>query len=392
MGDEREQASSEGSSRSEDPAGIPTTVATATDSAAPRSRRGFLRRHWVLTALGVVLLLVVGSAAGYLFWARQQIAEIPRFHLDRPEEPTAGQDTAAAGGREAMNILLLGADHGSDGVSVADDLEDGEWTPGMHLSDTMILVHLPKDRKSATMMSIPRDSWVTIPGYEENNGHAKINAAFSEGGPSLAVETVEKLTKTHIDHVAIIDWKGFRDLTSALGGVSVYIPTTVYDVKQDKTWEEGWTDLEGEEALQYVRTRYGLPGGDFDRIQRQQNFMRALMKELLSSSTTQNPIKFSKVLSSVSGYLTVDDGWDTDELIDLAWQLRDVRSGDIAFFTAPFGGFATKPYPGLPDGQSVVLLDKPQLRELIEAIMDDDVDRYLADHPNEKLPNERSID
>lgn len=386
MSDEREQASSDSSSADDSPADASTT---STDVAAPETKtRSFLRRHWILTALGVVLLLIAGSAAGYLYWARQQIAEIPRFHLERPEVPSGDEEGLVEGERGAMNILLLGADHGGEGVSVAEDLEDGEWTPGMHLSDTMILVHLPKDRSSASMMSIPRDSWVNIPGH----GPDKINAAFSVGGPSMAVEAVQKLTKVRIDHVAIIDWKGFRDLTTALGGVSVYIPATVYDEKQDKTWEEGWTDLEGEEALQYVRMRYGLPGGDFDRIQRQQNFMRALMKELLSSSTTQNPIKFSKVLSSVSGYLTVDDDWDTDEIIDLAWQMSNVRSNDISFFTAPLGSYATKPYPGLTDGLSVVLLDKPQLRELVDAMMDEDIDRYLAEYPDEKLPNEQSID
>jgi len=384
MSDEREQPSADATPGDDSP----DASTTSTDAAGPKKPRGFFRRHWILTALGVVLLLIAGSAAGYLYWARQQIAEIPRFHLERPDEPSGADEELVEGERGAMNILLLGADHGGDGISVAEDLEDGEWTPGMHLSDTMILVHLPKDRSSASMMSIPRDSWVDIPGH----GPDKINAAFSVGGPSMAVEAVQKLTKVRIDHVAIIDWKGFRDLTTALGGVSVYIPATVYDEKQDKTWEEGWTDLEGEEALQYVRTRYGLPGGDFDRIQRQQNFMRALMKELLSSSTTQNPIKFSKVLSSVSGYLTVDDDWDTDEIIDLAWQMRDVRSSDIAFFTAPFGSFATKPYPGLPDGLSVVMLDKPQMRELIDAMMDDDIDRYLEQYPDAKLPNEQSID
>jgi LCP family protein required for cell wall assembly len=393
MSDEREpspgSSSKPGGTSGPDREGTPPATSD-TDTARPK-RRSFVRRHWVLTSLAVVLLLVVGTAGGYLYWARQQVAEIPTFALERPEDPVV-QPSVDEEGREDLNVLLLGADHGAEGESVAEDLEDGEWTPGVHLSDTLILLHIPKDRKSASMMSIPRDSWVKIPGYEMNNGRAKINAAFSEGGPSMAVQAVELLTKVPIDHVAIIDWKGFRDLTSALGGVRVYIPETVYDVKQDVTWEEGWVDLEGDLALKYVRTRYGLDGGDLDRIQRQQNFMRALMKELLSSSTTHNPLKFSKVLSSLAGYLTIDDDWDTDELIDLAWQMRNVRSNDVEFFTAPFGSFATKPYPGLPEGQSVVLLDKPQMRALVDAMMDDDTDRYLADYPDERLPDDTSID
>ena len=245
-----------------------------------------------MTALAVVMLIILATAGSYLYWANKQIAEIPRFKIGREEDPELDHNED----EQALNILLLGVDNGGAKLSVAEDLEDGEWTPGMHNSDTMILLHIPKNRKSASMVSIPRDSWVKVDGYPENNGRAKVNAAFSYGGPELALTTVEELTDVRIDHVAIIDWAGFKDLTSALGGVRVYIPASFYDSSQNKQWDEGWINLEGEEALQYVRTRHGLANGDFDRIARQQNFMRALMKALLSSSTTRNPVKFTKVL------------------------------------------------------------------------------------------------
>jgi len=106
--------------------------------------------------------------------------------------------------------------------------------------------------------------------------------------------------------VAIIDWVGFRDLTSALGGVRVYIPETFYDDSQRITWKKGWHTFEDDEALAYVRTRHGLANGDFDRIKRQQNFMRATMSKLLSGSTTHNPLKITKVVGVVTKYLTVD--------------------------------------------------------------------------------------
>ena len=130
-----------------------------------------------------------------------------------------------------------------------------------------------------------------IDGYPYTNGYGKINAAFAYGGPSLARQTVEQLTGIHIDHLAIIDWAGFKDLTTALGGIRVYIPETFYDDSQRITWEKGWHDFEGQEALAYVRTRHGLENGDFDRIERQQNFLRATMGKLLSGGTTRNPIK-----------------------------------------------------------------------------------------------------
>jgi LCP family protein required for cell wall assembly len=359
----------------------------ATTTPPPMKRRGFIRRHWILTSLAVVLLLIVGTAGGYLYWANQQIAEIPRFELNRAENPKIDHKE----GKEDLNILLLGVDNGGAKLSVAEDLEDGEWTPDMHNSDTMILLHIPEDRKSASMVSIPRDSWVKIDGYPENNGRAKINAAFSYGGPALALTTVEELTKVSIDHVAIIDWAGFKDLTTALGGVDVYIPETFYDDSQKITWPAGWNSLEGQKALQYVRTRHGLANGDFDRIARQQNFMRALMKSLLSSSTTTNPVKFTKVLSSVSNYLTVDDTWDTDEIRNLAWSMRGVRSNDITFFTAPVGGAAKRPSSLNPSGQDVLLLDKRDFKQMIKAMVDDKTDAYLADHPDSGLPGEKSV-
>jgi LCP family protein required for cell wall assembly len=235
------------------------------------------------------------------------------------------------------------------------------------------------------MVSIPRDTWVHIDGYPYGNHHAKINAAFSYGGPELAYKTVQQFTGLTIDHVAVIDWVGFRELTEALGGVRIYIPETFTDYKQDVTWEKGWHTLEGSDALKYVRTRHGLANGDFDRMARQQNFLRAIMAKMLSSSTTHNPLRFSKVLASLSSYLTIDSTWDNDELRSLAWSLRNLHAGDVDFFTAPFGSYATI------DGQSVVRLDMPQFRFLMRSIDDDHVEKYVARYPGNHLASQTNI-
>lgn len=250
----------------------------------------------------------------------------------------------------------------------------------------MMIAHVPADRKSVQLVSIPRDSWVKIDGYPYGSGHAKINAAFSYGGPKLALQTVEQLTDITIDHVAIIDWVGFRDLTSALGGVRVYIPKTCYDDSQKITWKQGWHTFEGEEALAYVRTRHGLANGDFDRIKRQQNFMRATMSELLSGSTTYNPITITKVVGVVTDYLIVDETWDNDEIRSLALSLRNVRTEDVSFLTAPLGRYDTS-----SDGQSIVRLAPRQSNDLFEAVKDDDIDNYLAKYPQEKLSSPTSV-
>src|SRR5690606_23003800 len=109
-------------------------------------------------------------------------------------------------------------------------------------SDTMMVIHVPADRKSIGLVSIPRDSWVQVPGH----GPAKINAAFAWGGPALAVETVENLTDVRIDHVGVIDWEGFKRITDTLGGVTITIPETVTDPYRKRTWHAGTQKMDGE--------------------------------------------------------------------------------------------------------------------------------------------------
>ncbi len=345
--------------------------------------KSFIGRHRILVSLGVVLMLLAGTAGGWLWYLNHQLANLQ--HVDAGIEEDPEKDGNEGG--KPLNILLLGADNGNgSGESVAEDLEDGEWTKFAHRSDTMMIVHIPADRKSVQLVSIPRDTWAHINGYPYADEHAKINAAFAYGGPKLARETVEELSGITIDHLAIIDWVGFKDLTSALGGIKVYIPETFYDDSQKITWEKGWHTFEGMEALAYVRTRHGLENGDFDRIARQQNFMRATMGELLSGGTTHNPLKLTKVLGVITNYLTVDNSWDDSEIRDLALSLRDIHAKDVEFLTAPLGKYDTS-----SDGQSIVRLAKTKSEALFKAVMDDDVASYLARYPKEALDDDKTI-
>jgi LCP family protein required for cell wall assembly len=369
------------SSAAQDPAnGTPKEPGDATAA----KKRSWVWRHKVMTALGLVLVLVAGCSGGYWWWADRQLSSIPRvdLHIDTPKAKDHHE------GNHPLNILLLGADHGNVGRSVAEDLKDDTWTPGLHRSDTIMVMHIPADRRSVQLLSIPRDTWVPIDGYPADDGHGKINAAFSYGGPELAYKTVEQLTGLTIDHVAIIDWAGFRDLTDALGGVRIYIPETFYDSSQRIEWTKGWSTLEGERALQYVRTRHDIPGAkqdDFGRMARQQNFLRAVMGKLLSSSTTRNPVRFSRVLASLASYLTLDSSWDNDEIRSLAWSLRNLHTEDVHFFTAPFGSY------DVVDGQDVVRLDTPQLRFLVRSISSGHVARYVAHHPDNQLAGQTQV-
>ncbi len=364
------------------------TTSDVTDAATGRHKRriSVFVQHKVLTAIAAVMLVIVGSAGGYAYWLNSQLGNIDRVEMgiQQPPEGTPPEN------ERALNILLLGADNGDTQTpTVAEDLEDGEWTPFLHRSDTVMLVHIPADRDGVQLISIPRDTWVKIEGYPYDNGRGKLNAAFGYGGPSLARQTVEDLTGIRVDHMAVIDWKGFKDLTTALGGVRVYIPETFYDSSQRITWEQGWQELEGQPALQYVRTRYDIPGqkqGDYGRIARQQNFLRATMGELLASASGGNVIKIGNIVKVITSYLTVDSTWDNGEIRDLALSMRNLRSEDVEFLTIPNSCCSTS-----ADGQSIIELKKKQSKELFDAIKADDIASYLEAHPQETLEGEKEI-
>jgi LCP family protein required for cell wall assembly len=292
----------------------------------------------------------------------------------RPSE-VGGQ---AAG---AMDILLMGTDNGGHGHSIKEELADGEWTTGSFRSDTMMILHITADRDGAYLVSIPRDSYVKIPGY----GHDKINAAFSYGGPLLTQRTVENLTNVRIDHLAMIDWASFKDLTTALGGVQVTIPETFTDTHNDVTWEKGTYDLEGAKALQYVRTRYGLENGDFDRIQRQQNFLRAMLHKMLSQGTVSNPVKLTNVLEVLTDNLTVDENFSPGQMRDLALSMRGLHGEDVEYLTAPLGAYDTV------DGQSVVRLERKESNALFAAVRHDNIEHYLHKYGGERLPSAKAV-
>ena len=363
----------------------PTTSPETPPPAKPgrrRKQKGFIRRHKVLIAIGVLLAIIAGTAGGYWWWLNHQLSSIPRFNagITVPEGKNGGGEQ-----NKPLDILLLGADNGGDDLTVADELKAGTWTPFAHRSDTIMIAHIPADRQSVQLVSIPRDSWVDIPGYPSSDHFAKINAAFAYGGPQLAITTVQQLTGIHIDHVAIIDWAGFKDLTTALGGVRVYIPETFYDESQRITWEKGWQTLEGQEALAYVRTRHGLANGDFGRIERQQNFMRATMQKLLSSS--HNVVTLTKVINNLAKFLTIDDTWDNQELVNLALSMRQVHSGDVQFLTAPLGRYGTS-----SDGQSYVQLAPKQSQRLFDDLVSDNLQDYLTKYPDADLSGHKSIE
>lgn len=309
----------------------------------PRRRR----RRWLWASLGALtaVLLLAGTAVGFVYWRTDQaLSSIERIPDALPTAPEASQPPRAEG--DALVYLLVGVDDDR----TPDDSEAG-WQAGAARSDTMMLLQIPADRRSAWLVSLPRDTWTEIPGH----GEAKLNAAYSWGGPSLMVETVQNLTGVRIDHLAVIDWSGFRELTDAVGGVTI----------------DG-ARLDGREALAYVRERKSLPEGDLDRARRQQNFLRSLLNETLSAGTLTDPGRLGGLLDTVGDVVSVDDGLSNGDLRSLAWDLRDLRGSAVHYMNAPVTGTA------MIEGQSVVLLDEAAAAPLWEAIRTDTMPSLAA--------------
>lgn len=328
---------------------------------APR-RRLVIR---VLLAAAAAAVLLVGGMTG-LFLERQRaydrnIQRVPGAFPAEPDRP------ARAPGR-AENWLLVGSDRRAAQATTGLDANEPLWRYGAQRADTIILVHLPADRGRVYLVSFPRDAWVPIQGH----GNAKLNAAFSFGGPPLLIATIERLTGVRVDHFAILDFEGFRSMTDALGGVNVRVARTVSDPARKVVWPAGTHHLDGARALDFVRQRHNLPGGDLGRIKRQQAFLKALAGQVVDRGTLANPLKLNAFLEASTKAVSVDESLTISRLRSLALQFRSVRAGDLDFLTAPVAGMGTE------SRQSVVYLDRVKGQPLYRALRTDAVAGYLA--------------
>lgn len=374
--DEKADREAEGAGPEEAGELVPGGVEDPRDPRGAQARRARRRRRTRRVLLGAVVLLCTGAllVAGTGWYAYEHYtARVDRIPNAFPTNlPAAAQPAPSKGGQ---TFLLVGIDARSDLPTTGKGAKAPEWQPGAQRSDTMMLVHLPADRKHAYVISLPRDSWVPVPGH----GSAKLNASFSWGGPPLLIDTVQRLSKVRIDHLAVVDWSGFKKLTDAVGGVDITVDKTVSRRNGAGMWDAGSHHMDGDEALDYVRERYGLPRGDLDRTHRQQNFLRAVLNKVLSGDTLSNPLKAKRMLDEVTNSVSVDDSLSNGELRDLIWGMRDVRSSDMAFMNAPVAGF------DMIRGQSVVLLDGNGTSALWEALRNDTMADYVASNTLDRL-------
>lgn len=329
----------------------------------PHPGRWSRRRKWIVGVLSFLLiLLLVLLLLLWLFLGR--IERVPMPEGERPAKT------------EGVTFLLGGTDRRGLIATTGEDAREAPDVRGAQRTDTIMLVHFTEDRQSAYAVSIPRDTWVDLPGYGKN----KVNAAYSLGGAPLFVETIENLTNVRVDHVAIVDWTGFMGFTDAVGGVDVVIPETTSDAARGGyTWERGPQHLDGTRALLYVGQRYGLPRGDFDRVRRQQNFIKLLANKLLSAGVATSPGKLGDVIETFVKHVTVDEDLGQIEMARLAFSLRDLGTEDMTFLTVPNNG------TGRAGAASIVVYDEQQANELWQDFRDEDVDAIERDYSDLRL-------
>ncbi|QNG37263.1 LytR family transcriptional regulator [Geodermatophilaceae bacterium NBWT11] len=344
-----------------------TAAVDERDSPPPPRRRSVLRRLAVgLGVLTLVMALVVGGAAWYL--TDRYAGNIDRVGdvfagLDpesRPAPATPEDGTDA----EPVTFLLVGSDTRAD-------IAGGELPDAR--SDAIMIARLSGDRQHVQVVSIPRDSWVDIPGHGKN----KINAAYAFGGPSLLVQTVEQLTGVRIDHYAAISFEGLISMTDALGGVDVEVAETTS--WGPYTFTQGTNHLDGDQARWYVGQRYDLPGGDFDRVRRQQNYLRSLFTKLFQQGTFSSPGQLDEVLLAVTSSIAVDDSLGNGGLLSLALSARGVTPDGIDFFTAPVLGTGTE------GAASVVYLDTTTAERMWGYLQSDSLSQNADEFTDEAL-------
>jgi LCP family protein required for cell wall assembly len=314
----------------------------ATSRAARRRRLSLV----ICGALSAVVLLVAGGAWGLTGYINDTIKRVD-----------AG--TSDSGTTGPLNILVAGVDqrtglthHQEVMLHVGDDVSTN--------SDTLMLVHVSADRSRVEVVSIPRDSWVNIPGH----GMSKINAAYGLGGPKLMVQTVENVTGLTINDYVEVNFLGFVKVIDALGGVNICLTQPVDDSYSGLQLSAGEHHVDGITALAYARDRHSFATSDLARIQDQQKLLSSALTSAIHSGLLANPVKLSSFISAAVSALTVDKNLNVSALAD---QMRGISAQDVRFLTVPV---ANSNYV-TPDGEDAVELDQQAAGALFEKLQND---------------------
>ena len=381
------------------------------------------KKKWVKRVLLIllILLLVITLGIGFFIWRaghtwdsktekfdsitkvdedlskiKEQLGEAKKLNVTDLKAPTVTNSDTGKNGANGENssdaaaaLAANASDHDKDGDGILDDGYSYNVVkgPGKNIlllgsdtrsgseaalvsgsrADSIMLAHIPADGKGVYLVSIMRDTWVNIPGY----GPAKINAALNYGGISLQVATIENLVGVKIDHVAEMEFEGFKSLVNSVGGVDVQVPFD-FDINA-WSFRQGTQHMDGGAALAFVRARYQFADGDYQRVRNQRAFLRGLYSTMKAKGALNNVASFQSAVESVAGYVRVDQGLNAMQIAQLAAPV--LTSGDTSMHmtTLPNAG------PGWSyDGQSIVLVNQAANAQLANALQHDTMDQFMA--------------
>lgn len=357
-------------------------------AAAGRGRRAGLTVGKVLVALVSIVALAAAGIGWFTLERFRHDTNTTNALSEVSNDPAASTMPAPPVDDGATDILLVGSDSRTDA--------QGNPLPGKVLkqlrttfdaglnTDTIIVLRIPKNGGKAYAISIPRDSYVAIPGYRQDKinsaygvtaartadqlrssgrqNAAQINQQADEAGQKALIETVQNLTGIHIDHYAEINLYGFYLLSEAIGGVDVCLKHATSDKDSGADFRAGPQTVSGSSALSFVRQRENLPNGDLSRIVRQQVFLASAAKKVLSAGTLTNPSALSGLLDTVRKSLVTDPGLDFTTLLQ---QGQALLSGNVEFATIPVVNSNARS----PSGQSIVSVDPNQVHQFVATLV-----------------------
>lgn len=345
------------------PTGGPRPGGTSS-SGRPAWMAALGRRRWIAALVALVLVAAAGVAVYSLNRAGQQAqpaatqtqtptpsptptptpSETPAPAPAPPPPPAPIPDLPAA----PMNILVIGSDIRDTPARDAAAHTAATGEPQDQRADTLMVVHVPADRKNLYFISINRDNWVDMPGI----GGAKINAGLQYGGIDLQTAVVQQLLGITIDHTLMLDFGGFKILVDGLGGIDVNVPIAFQStIETEHVFSAGINHLDGQAALEFSRERHAFADGDFQRVRDQQIMLRAILARLTGGGALNDVNAVRSLVDFASCCLTVDKGFDPVQAAILAYSLRNVDVNAIGTMTLPTLG------SGFVAGQSVLFPD-----------------------------------
>ncbi|MET3721864.1 LCP family protein [Arthrobacter sp. UYEF21] len=309
--------------------------------ATSSGRRLSFRRapRWFRAVTALVSVLLVGAVAFGGYWAWRLQSNIVTSDLSAGGQRSEG---AVNDSTDRLQVLVLGTDtrSGANGQYGTEDQSSGYGQ-----SDVMMLLDISADNSHVNVISLPRDLLVDVPACTDKKTNqkypeqkdAQINSAMAQAGIGCAVDTVNKLTGLEVDHFMMADFNAVKELSNAVGGVEVCVSDAVDDPDSGLRLPKGTSQVQGDQALAFLRTRHGFAnGGDLGRIKAQQAFLGSLTRKLKSDGTLGNPQKMLTIADTVTKNLTVDSGIaSAPALLTIANRLKNIDPANVNFITVP---------------------------------------------------------